>query len=119
MLVVDDNKVNFSVCKGLMKYYGFEPAYAESGEKCLKLIKNENYDLIFIDDLMPGMSGIDTLRCIKEDFPDKYASTPIIALTANENSDSESEYKSAGFTDYLAKPIDEMKLYEILNKYIP
>ena len=102
-----------------MKYYGFEPAYAESGEKCLKLIKNENYDLIFIDDLMPGMSGIDTLRCIKEDFPDKYASTPIIALTANENSDSESEYKSAGFTDYLAKPIDEMKLYEILNKYIP
>jgi CheY-like chemotaxis protein len=68
---------------------------------------------------MPEMSGIDTLRCIKEDFPEKYARTPIIALTANEDESSEESYRNAGFTAYLSKPIDEMKLNEILNKYIP
>ncbi|MBO4680254.1 MAG: response regulator [Lachnospiraceae bacterium] len=119
VLVVDDNKVNFSVCKGFMKYYGFEPAYAESGKKCLELMKSEDYDIVFLDHLMPEMSGIDTLTRIKEDYPDKYANTPIIALTANESDNFGTEYKAAGFTDYLAKPIDEVKLYEILNKYIP
>lgn len=119
VLVVDDNKVNLSVCKGLMKYYGFTPDLAESGAKCLELLKTEDYDLIFIDHLMPEMNGIDTLRRIKEDFPEKYARTPIVALTANEDETSETSYKEAGFTAYLSKPIDEMKLNEILNKYIP
>lgn len=119
VLVVDDNRVNLSVCKGLMKYYGFTPDFAESGAKCLELLKTEDYDIIFIDHLMPEMSGIDTLRCIKEDFPEKYARTPIVALTANGDETSETSYKDAGFTAYLSKPIDEMKLNEILNKYIP
>ncbi|MCR5721575.1 MAG: response regulator [Lachnospiraceae bacterium] len=119
VLVVDDNRVNLSVCKGLMKYYGFTPDLAESGAKCLELLKTEDYDLIFIDHLMPEMNGIDTLRFIKEDFPEKYARTPIVALTANGDETSETSYKDAGFTAYLSKPIDEMKLNEILNKYIP
>ncbi|MBR5992381.1 MAG: response regulator [Lachnospiraceae bacterium] len=119
VLVVDDNKVNFSVCKGLMKYYGFVPDYAESGEKALKMIKTGDYDLIFIDHLMPEMSGLDVLNHIKEDYPEVYEKTPIVALTANENQDSEEEYKGHGFTDYLGKPIDEQKLHDILDKYIP
>ncbi|MBR5761979.1 MAG: response regulator, partial [Lachnospiraceae bacterium] len=114
VLVVDDNKVNFSVCKGLMKYYGFVPDYAESGEKALKMIKTGDYDLIFIDHLMPEMSGLDVLNHIKEDYPEVYEKTPIVALTANENQDSEEEYKGHGFTDYLGKPIDEQKLHDIL-----
>lgn len=119
VLVVDDNKVNFSVCKGLMKYYGFVPDYAKSGEKALKMIKAGDYDLIFIDHLMPEMSGLDVLNHIKEDYPEVYEKTPIVALTANENQDSEEEYKGLGFTDYLGKPIDEQKLHDILDKYIP
>lgn len=119
VLVVDDNKVNFSVCKGLMKYYGFVPDYAESGEKALKMIKTGDYDLIFIDHLMPEMSGLEVLNHIKEDYPEVYEKTPIVALTANENQDSEEEYKGLGFTDYLGKPIDEQKLHDILDKYIP
>jgi CheY-like chemotaxis protein len=119
VLVVDDNKVNFSVCKGLMKYYGLVPDYAESGEKALKMIKTGDYDLIFIDHLMPEMSGLDVLNHIKEDYPEVYEKTPIVALTANENQDSEEEYKGHGFTDYLGKPIDEQKLHDILDKYIP
>ena len=119
VLVVDDNKVNFSVCKGLMKYYGFVPDYAESGEKALKMIKAGDYDLIFIDHLMPEMSGLDVLNHIKEDYPEVYEKTPIVALTANENHDSEEEYKGHGFTDYLGKLIDEQKLHDILDKYIP
>ena len=119
VLVVDDNKVNFSVCKGLMKYYSLVPDYAESGEKALKMIRLEDYDLIFIDHLMPEMSGLDVINHIKEDYPAKYEKTPIVALTANETKNSEEEYKGMGFTDYLGKPIDEHKLHEILDKYIP
>ena len=119
VLVVDDNKVNFSVCKGLMKYYGFVPDYAESGEKALKMIKTGDYDLIFIDHLMPEMSGLEVLNHIKEEYPEMYGKTPIVALTANENQNSEEEYKGLGFTDYLGKPIDEQKLHDILDKYIP
>ncbi|MBR5761020.1 MAG: response regulator, partial [Lachnospiraceae bacterium] len=52
-------------------------------------------------------------------YPEVYEKTPIVALTANENQDSEEEYKGHGFTDYLGKPIDEQKLHDILDKYIP
>ena len=102
-----------------MKYYGFVPDYAESGDKALRMIKLEDYDLIFIDHLMPEMSGIDVLNRIKEDYPDKYGKIPIVALTANETQDSEEEYRSMGFTDYLGKPVDEHKLHAILERYIP
>lgn len=119
VLVVDDNKVNFSVCKGLLKYYGIEPDYADGGAKCLELFGKESYDIVFIDHLMPGMSGIETLCRIKEEYPEKFARTPIIALTANEGDNPSAEYIDVGFTDYLGKPIDEVKLNEILKKYVP
>lgn len=115
VLVVDDNRVNFSVCKGLMKYYEIVPDYAPGGAECLSSIADKKYDIVFIDHLMPGMSGVETLEAIKKDFPDVYKETPIIALTANAGNDIAAEYKGYGFTDYLGKPIDSGKLYDVLR----
>lgn len=116
VLVVDDNQVNYSVCKGLMKYYGVMPDYANSGEKCLQMCKDKKYDIIFLDHLMPEMDGIETLKALKENLGENLANTPILALTANESSDSENEYKNYGFTGYLAKPINPVKLQNIFKE---
>lgn len=118
VLVVDDNMVNFSVCNGLMKYYAIAPDHADSGEKCLEMLAVKDYDLIFLDHLMPGMDGVETLNRIKADYPSIYAKVPVVALTANEDSDAAEKYRSLGFTDYLGKPIDSDRLHDVLDQYI-
>lgn len=119
VLVVDDNKVNFAVCKGLMKYYGFTPDFASGGRECLKMIQEKKYDIIFLDHQMPEMNGIETLEKIKELYPNIYKDTPVVALTANESAHSKSEYLGYGFRDYLSKPIDADRLHNILGTYLP
>lgn len=119
VLVVDDNKVNFAVCKGLMKYYGFTPDFATGGKECLKMIQEKKYDIIFLDHQMPEMNGIETLEKIKELYPNIYKNTPVVALTANESAHSKSEYLGYGFRDYLSKPIDADRLHNILGTYLP
>lgn len=118
ILVVDDNAVNFSVCKGLMKYYSIVPDHADSGKKCLSMIAVKKYDIIFLDHMMPGLSGIETLEIIKKEYPDVYEKTVIVALTANESSDSEAVYKEYGFKGYLSKPLDGSRLHTILEENI-
>jgi len=118
-LVVDDNKVNFTVCKGLMKYYGFTPDYASGGRECLSMIQEKKYDIIFLDHQMPEMNGIETLEKIRDLYPNIYKETPIVALTANESAHSKSEYIGYGFRDYLSKPIDADRLHNILGTYLP
>lgn len=118
ILVVDDNTVNFSVCKGLMKYYSIVPDHADSGNKCLSMIAVKKYDIIFLDHMMPGLSGIETLEIIKKEYPDVYEKTAIVALTANESSDSEAVYKEYGFKGYLSKPLDGSRLHTILEENI-
>lgn len=119
VLVVDDNKVNFTVCKGLMKYYGFAPDFASGGRECLKMIQEKKYDIIFLDHQMPEMNGIETLEKIRDLYPNIYKSTPVVALTANESAHSKSEYLGYGFRDYLSKPIDADRLHNILGTYLP
>ncbi len=118
ILVVDDNTVNFSVCKGLMKYYSIVPDHADSGIKCLSMISVKKYDIIFLDHMMPELSGIETLEIIKKEYPDVYEKTAIVALTANESADSEAVYKEYGFKGYLSKPLDGSKLHTILEENI-
>lgn len=118
VLVVDDNYVNFSVCKGLMKYYGFEPEHAPSGADCLNRIADKKYDIIFLDHFMPEMDGFETLEKIKTEYPKVYADTPIIALTANDGEGCEKEYKEAGFTGFLTKPIDSGRLHDLLESFL-
>lgn len=118
VLVVDDNYVNFSVCKGLMKYYDFEPEHVASGEACLSRIAEKKYDIILLDHCMVGLSGPETLERIKTDFPNVYASTPVVALTANDGAEREKEYLGYGFSDFLSKPIDAGRLHTILEKYL-
>ncbi len=116
ILVVDDNKINLKVAMHLLRPYEIECTGVESGFECLEKIKSgEKFDLIFMDDLMPEMSGIETLKELKniEGF-----STPVIVLTANSISNNKEKYLKAGFKDYLPKPIVKEELNHILENYL-
>lgn len=117
VLLVDDNKVNLKVAERLLNSYGIEAVCVESGFDCLKKIKNkEKFDLILLDDMMPKMSGVETLAKIKKEFND--FETPVVALTANALTGMKEKYLNDGFNDYLAKPIDKQELNRIINTFL-
>ena len=116
VLIVDDNEINIKVAKKLLKKYKCIVDSAESGIECLeKVKKGDEYDLIFMDDMMPRMRGTETLIRLKKIEGYKI---PTIALTANAVSGMKEKYLREGFTDYLAKPIDKNELFKILSNYI-
>ena len=116
ILIVDDNEINIKVAKKLLKKYKCIVDSAESGMECLeKVKKGDEYDLIFMDDMMPRMRGTETLIRLKKIEGYKI---PTIALTANAVSGMKEKYLREGFTDYLAKPIDKNELFKILSNYI-
>lgn len=119
VLVVDDNKVNLTVFAKLIGLSQITPDKAKSGEECIELCKKEKYDIIFLDHMMPGLDGIETLKIITAPESDSLnKDTPIIALTANAISGAREMYIEAGFTDFLTKPIIIDKLNEMLRKYL-
>ncbi len=119
ILVVDDNRVNFGVCAGLLKLIGAKAEYAGNGLMCLEKLKLHEYDMIFLDHMMPEMDGIETLKKIQSGFYNVFENVPIIALTANCPSDADAVYKNYGFSSYLPKPIEAERLEQILIGYLP
>ena len=116
ILVVDDNKLNLRVADKLLKQYNISTSLVESGFECIDRIKNnEQFDLILLDDMMPKLSGTETLQKLKEinNF-----NTPVVALTANAVSGEKERYIGLGFDDYLAKPIEKLELDKVLIKYL-
>ena len=116
VLIVDDNKINLKVAERLLESYGIDTESVESGAAALEKIQNgEKYDMILLDDMMPKMSGVETLKKLKE-IPGFKIIT--IALTANALTGMREKYLSDGFDDYLAKPINKDELNRIINKYL-
>ena len=118
MLVVDDNAMNLKVVKNLMKLNGIVPDQVLSGMEAIEMIRRKNYDIVFLDHMMPKMDGIETLAKIKEEHL-KAEGMTIIALTANAVVGAKEIYLQAGFDDYLSKPIEVDRLEKKLAKYLP
>ncbi len=116
VLLVDDNKINLKVAERLLETYGIEVESVDSGFACLeKISEGKKYDLIMLDDMMPKMSGVETLKKLKA-IPG--FATKTIALTANALTGMREKYLQDGFDDYLAKPINKNELNKIINKYL-
>lgn len=116
LLIVDDNKLNLKVALRLLSHYNFEIDELTSGIDCIEKIKSGlTYDLLLLDDMMPKMSGVQTLQKLKE-LPNY--NIPTVALTANALSGMREQYIAKGFDDYLAKPIEKEELDKILAKYL-
>ncbi|MDD6811637.1 MAG: response regulator [Lachnospiraceae bacterium] len=118
ILAVDDNRVNLVVIKGLLKRTGAKVKCVQSGQECLEILQQEDFDIVLLDHLMPGMDGIETLSRIKQ-LGKKYNDLPVIALTANVMSGARERYVNMGFHDFIEKPISVPKLEQMLNWYLP
>ena len=116
VLVVDDNQLNLRVAERLLKAYKCDIECVSSGSECItKIVNGEKYDLILLDDMMPKMSGSETLVKLKE--IDSF-DTPVCVLTANAITGMREEYLGKGFNDYLSKPIVKEELNRVIKKYL-
>lgn len=116
VLIVDDNKINLKVAERLLEKYNLDITTVDSGMMCIQKVNEPNsYDLVLMDDMMPGMSGVETLHKLKEN---PNFNIPVVALTANAISGMKEKYLSDGFNDYLAKPIDKNELNNIVVKWL-
>ncbi|MCR5337767.1 MAG: response regulator [Lachnospiraceae bacterium] len=118
ILVVDDNEMNLKVVRNLLKLNGIVPDLVNSGTETIERMKQKTYDIVFLDHMMPGMDGIETLHKLKE-MNLVPSQTVIIALTANAVVGARENYLKEGFTDYLSKPIELGQLVEKLKAYLP
>lgn len=117
LLLVDDNAMNLAVAEGLLKNTLVQIDKASSGNECLEMLRNNSYDLILLDHMMPGMDGVETLKQIKAE---KLAqNVPVIALTANAVSGAREMYIDYGFEDYLTKPIVGNALEKLIFRWLP
>lgn len=122
VLVVDDNAMNRKVFCNLLKQTQIQVDEANNGENCLQLVAKKRYDLIFMDHMMPGMDGIETLHAM-QDMPENMCKeTPVIILTANAVVGAKETYLKEGFDAFLSKPVEPDKLetmiYEMLPKHL-
>ena len=117
ILLVDDTALNLKVaCKLLEKYNANQLVTCDSGFECIERIqRGEVYDLILLDDMMPKMSGVETLKKLKE-IPN--FRIPTVALTANAITGMREKYLADGFDDYLAKPIEKEQLIQVVNQIL-
>ncbi len=119
VLVVDDFAMNLKVAGHLLKLFGIKPDLAASGQEAVEAVSGKTYDIVFLDHMMPVMDGIETLGVLNEKRMIDHASTKVVALTANAVVGAKDLYLSAGFDDYLSKPIEVKALENILLKYLP
>ncbi|MCR4618039.1 MAG: response regulator [Lachnospiraceae bacterium] len=118
VLVVDDNSMNCKLVKSLLKKTGIEVTEAFSGQECLAKTGTEKFDVILMDHLMPGLDGIQTLRLIRQN-PGPSKDVPVIALTANPDTDARDLYIKEGFACYLKKPVKPVHLEQVLADFLP
>ena len=118
VLAVDDNSMNLKVISGLLKRNKIFPDLAESGRQGIEMAKKNFYHIIFLDNMMPGMSGVETLKVMQREkiLSDK---TKVIMLTASAIAGMREIYLREGFDDYLSKPIDVGELESILERHLP
>ncbi|SEQ50633.1 HAMP domain-containing protein [Azotobacter beijerinckii] len=117
VLLVEDNPVNQMVAKGMLVKLGYEVAIAPHGAEALSYLEHGPVDLILMDCNMPVMDGYETSRRIRQDG--RWPELPIIALTANVLPEERERCRSAGMSDYLAKPLRREDLANMLHTWLP
>lgn len=116
VLVVEDNVVNQLVARKLIGKYGHSVDVAANGLEALKAVADHAYDLVFMDVRMPEMDGLSATREIRAMKGDERM-VPIVAMTANATNEDVHECRESGMDDFVSKPINALKLWEILKRY--
>ncbi|MDR0908288.1 MAG: response regulator [Spirochaetaceae bacterium] len=123
VLIVDDVLTNLKVAEGFIAPFGVQTETVENAKDAIALIQQNDYDMVFMDQMMPEMDGIEAVAIIRsftdENAGEKYKTLPIIALTANAMVGMREMFIENGFNEFLPKPIEFAKLSEIMETWIP
>ncbi len=118
ILIVDDNRANLLVAQRLISLYNPQVDTADSGIMALRMVQQTDYDIVFMDHMMPELDGIETTQAIRS-LGGKYRKLVIVALTANVISGAAEMFRESGMDDFLGKPIEMSELNRILSRFIP
>ena len=119
-LAVDDEEMNLVVAKGVLGSYGIQVDTCLSGREAIARCSSiSSYDIIFLDHMMPGFDGVETLKKIRELNNGMYQDLPVIALTANTISGAREMFRNEGFTEFIPKPIERSVLERVLRRVLP
>ncbi len=118
-LVVDDEEMNLVVARGVLGSYGMQVDTCLSGKAAIDRCRNISYDIVFLDHMMPGFDGVETLKYIREMDNGVYKELPVVALTANTISGAREMFKHEGFTEFIPKPIERSVLERVLRRVLP
>ncbi|MDE6922564.1 MAG: response regulator [Oscillospiraceae bacterium] len=118
-LAVDDEEMNLVVAKGVLGSYGIQVDTCLSGREAVAQCDSVSYDIIFLDHMMPGFDGVQTLKKIRELQNGVYQDLPVIALTANTVSGAREMFRGEGFTEFVPKPIERTVLERVLRRVLP
>ena len=118
VLAVDDEEMNLVVAKGVLGSYGIQVDTCLGGKEAVERCLSTSYDIIFLDHMMPGFDGVETLKQIREIKNGIYQDLPVIALTANTISGAREMFRNEGFTEFIPKPIERAVLERVLRKVL-
>ncbi len=118
-LVVDDEPMNLSVARSIFKRYGMIVSTASSGMDSVELCREREYDIVFMDHMMPGMDGVEAMKQIRSVRSGARKDMPIVALTANAVSSAKEMFLSVGFDGFVSKPVETMELERVLKRVLP
>lgn len=116
VLVVDDVEMNQQLAKHIMQSWGFTVDVAVNGKEAVEKVERNTYDLVLMDIQMPEMDGMQATESIRRLKDAAKASTPIVALTANLLNGDGDRYIQKGMNDFLHKPLDEQRLFQLVSK---
>lgn len=119
VLLTDDSEVNLFVLHEFLKQFGINADVSGSGTECFELASQKNYDIIFLDHMMPDPDGIQTLSMIKNTSGCASSGSAVVVVTANAVTGVREQYLAEGFSDYISKPINFELLGETLLKFLP
>jgi two-component system, sensor histidine kinase len=115
ILIAEDNKTNQMLISCLMDEFGLEYSIANDGVEAVDMFGKDTYDLVLMDENMPNLGGCDAMKKIHSLYGFE---VPIIALTANAMEGDKEMFLEAGMNDYIAKPLDDNLLYEVIKKWL-
>lgn len=118
VLIVDDNDINLRVAEGIFKLYDLQTELAHGGKVAIELLKEQDFDIIFMDHMMPELDGVETVEIIRRTYGNRVKDVPIIAITANVANDVKEMFLQNGFQDFVAKPVALKAIDEVLRKWL-
>lgn len=118
VMVVDDNREARKLVDSILTAVGISVTSAKSGVECLELLKTQDYDLVFIDDMMPDKSGVETVKEIRFQDSEYYQKLPIVMMSIHGGREDDKKYLAQGFTDCIRKPVNGEEVKACLKKWV-